>query len=277
MKTLAQSITMVAACAATALLSPAIGHAQTVGTTAPGGPPPARAWGTPIPPAMVPAMVKRIADRAEQGPHSRFDPKTSALVLVEFQRDWLDPRGTLRQVVQEPDAMDQAAKTAERALAAARQSGMRVIHVGISFAPGYSELGPAWYGVRGIQPMMQPFRSDTPGVEWMPPFEPKAGEFAPTGRTGMSAFAGSNLDNFLRNNGITTLYVAGFATEVCFESTIREGHDRGYHMIALTDATASFTRAAREASLKTGVHHFAFKMDTDRFVQTVSRPAVAQR
>jgi nicotinamidase-related amidase len=224
---------------------------------------------------MMEAFMKRIEARAEQGPHSRFDPKTAALVLVEFQRDWLDPRGTLRQVVREPDAMDAAAKRAEVALEAARKAGMHVIHVSMKLSPSYAELGQSFYGVRGIQPMVQPFRIGTPGVEFMPPFEPRPGEFEPSGRTGISAFAGSNLDTYLRNNSITTLYVAGFATEVCFESTLREGHDRGYHMVALTDAAASFTRVAHEASLKTSVHHFAFKMDTDRFVRTTRIAAVA--
>ena len=250
--------------------------AQPQASPAPGAAPGTRAWGTPLPPGMREGVMRRIAERASQGPHSRFDPATSALVLVEFQRDWLDPRGTLRQLVSEPDAMDEAGRRSEAALAAARQSGMRVVHVGLRLTPGYSELGRSYYGVRGIQPLVQPFREGTPGVEWAPAFTPRPGEFETSGRTGISAFAGSNLDAYLRNNGIDTIYIAGFATEVCYESTIRDGHDLGYHVVALSDATASFTRAARDASLKHAVHHFAHKMDTAAFTRmTAARAASA--
>lgn len=265
----------------TVFLSIALSAALPVAATAQPAPPapgspPARQWGTPVPPAVVQGLRQRIAARAAEGPHSQIDPATSALVLVEFQRDWLDPRGTLRQVVTEPQVMDEAARRSEAALAAARAAGIRVIHVGIRFAPGHAELGTAYYGVRATQSILRPFQEGTPGPEWMPPFEPRAGELVVSGRTGMSGFAGSNLDSILRNNGIRTLFLAGFATEVCFESTIREGHDRGYNMIALTDATASFNTAARDASLRVGISHFAYMTDSAAFIAAADRVRAAR-
>lgn len=95
----------------------------------------------------------------------------------------------------------------------------------------------------------------------------------PTGRTGASAFTGSNLDCYLRDLGITTLYLMRFASNVCVESTMRDAHDRGYHTIVLGDATATFTRSQQQNFLKDSIHHFAYKMQVADFTKQLASHA----
>ena len=99
------------------------------------------------------------------------------------------------------------------------------------------------------------FPVDGKGSQWGEGFEPLPGEFVPTGRTGGSAFSGSNLDVYLRVNLIDTILIAGFALHVCVESTLRAGHDLGYDCLVVTDATAAFSAEQRAHVFDNVVHH----------------------
>ena len=92
-------------------------------------------------------------------------------------------------------------------------------------------------------------------------------EFVVGGRTGGSAFAGSNLDSYLRNNHIDTLYIMGYALHVCVESTLRSAHDLGYKPILIEDASAAFTPEQRQHVLNEVVHHFGKKITTQEFMR----------
>ena len=88
---------------------------------------------------------------------------------------------------------------------------------------------------------------------------------------GMSGFSGSNLDSYLRNNQINRIYLAGYALHVCVESTLRDGHDRGYEVILLEDATSAFNSEQRDYVLKNVVHHFGAHISVEEFASVLNR------
>ena len=57
----------------------------------------------------------------------------------------------------------------------------------------------------------------------------------------VSPFYNTELDLVLRNHHIETLYISGFSTDMAVQSTIKEGHDRDYKMVLITDACGAFT------------------------------------
>lgn len=222
-------------------------------------------------------IQQQIQQRVQQGPHTRIDPKHSALLLIEFQGEWLSPKGILHSLLQDRQQFESALHNADLALQAARKAGMKVIHVGMQFQPGHPELAGGYYGLRGLQPITNVFVANTPGSQFFSPFTPIQGEFVPTGRTGASAFAGSNLDRYLRDKEIATLFLMGFASNVCVESTMRDAHDRGYHTIVLGDATATFTREQQQHFLTHSIHHFAYKMQVEDYTQQLESLPFQQR
>jgi nicotinamidase-related amidase len=219
-----------------------------------------QAEAAPAVPPQFRAIKQQIQQRVQQGPHTKIDPKQSALLLIEFQGEWLNPNGRLRPLLQDSQQFESALSLANLALQAARKSGMNVIHSGLQFQPGHPELAGGYYGLRGLQPITKVFVVDTPGSQFVAPFTPIQGEFVPTGRMGGSAFAGSNLAQYLRQKEITTLYLMGFASNVCVNSTMCDAHDRGYHVVVLGDATATFTREQQQHFLNYGIDHFAHNM-----------------
>ena len=228
-----------------------------------------KADAAPVIPEQFQAIQQRIQQRVQQGPHTRINPKDSALLLIEFQGEWLSPNGRLRPLLQDRQQIDGAVQNAELALQSARKSGMNVIHAKMQFQPGHPEIAGGYYGLRGLQPITNVFVAGTPGSQFVAPFTPIEGEFVPSGRTGGSAFVGSNLDLYLRDRGITTLYLMGFASNVCVESTMRDAHDRGYHTVVLGDATATFTQEQQQNFLNS-IHHFAHKMQVADFTKQLT-------
>jgi nicotinamidase-related amidase len=193
----------------------------------------------------------------------RLDPSRMALLLIEYQREWLDPDGKLNHLMQDRPQF-----------AAARAAGLRIVHVGLCFAEGYPELGRADHGIRGAIPELGTFRG--PAAAFVPPFDPRPGEFVVAGRTGASGFAGSNLASYLRHQeGLDTLLIAGFALHVCVESTFRQAHDLGYRPVLVADAAAAFTPEQRRHVLEAVVRHFGTEATLAQVLTALRPEAVA--
>lgn len=68
-------------------------------------------------------------------------------------------------------------------------------------------------------------------------------------KTSSSLFNSTNFEYLLRNIGIDTIAVTGFLTDQCVDHTIRDGADRGFHMICVSDGVATDTRERHVAAL----------------------------
>ncbi len=68
-------------------------------------------------------------------------------------------------------------------------------------------------------------------------------------KTSSSLFNSTNFDYLMRNIGIDTIITTGFLTDQCVDHTVRDGADRGYYMINVTDACATRTQERHEAAL----------------------------
>jgi nicotinamidase-related amidase len=199
--------------------------------------------------------------------------KDSALVLIEYQNEWLDPKGKLRFLLKDLPQFDSAIEHSKQALQAARNAGMQVIHMGLHLYPDHREmggLGATQFGLRGVIPRAGTWRTDETGHLHPEPFVPRDLEFAGAGRTGGSVFAGTNLDIFLRNQNIKKVYLMGFALHVCVLSSLCQGHDLGYEMKVLEDCCAAFTPEQRHSVLSDVVHHFGERVNNQEFMRRLA-------
>lgn len=199
-----------------------------------------------------------------------FDKGRSAFVFIEFQAEWLAQDGMLFQhLVQDKAPFRHAVSQAARLLAAARKYACHIAHAGLDLRDDPSYLlfgaGQGVLGLRGAIPRAGTWTGA--GAEFVPPFVPQAGEFIVHGRSGASALKNSTLDAFLRNNRIDTLYLSGFATHVCVESTLRDAHDSGLDVYVVKDACAAFSRAQDEYFHRHILHHFGAATDVETLLQ----------
>jgi nicotinamidase-related amidase len=63
------------------------------------------------------------------------------------------------------------------------------------------------------------------------------------------AFTNTDLEKYLRANGVTQLVVVGVATSAGVESTARHAHELGFHVVVITDAMADSDADAHHNSV----------------------------
>lgn len=193
----------------------------------------------------------------------------SALLTIEFQKEWL-PEGKLGKRIQDKQQFANSLSNAEQVITHARAIKLPIFHSGLSFSDDYRELGNANTGLRKRIQLAETFKKHECGSDFLPEFIPLENEWLTQGRTGSSAFAGSNLDSLLRNNGITRLFIMGYALNICVESTLRAAHDLGYETYVILDACSAFTAAQKQFFEDNIINHFGMGITTKQFMMEIN-------
>jgi ureidoacrylate peracid hydrolase len=91
-------------------------------------------------------------------------------------------------------------------------------------------------------------------------------------KTRYSGFYNTNLDSMLRSRGIRNLVFTGIATNVCVESTLRDGFFLEYFGVVLADAThQAGSDVIQESSLFNIATFFGWVSSVEEFCKTVSK------
>ena len=180
----------------------------------------------------------------------------TALVIIDMQRDFLEPGGFGETLGNDVSLLKAAVAPLKAVLDAARAAGVLVIHTREGHRPDLSDAPPAKVE-RGSPskrigddgPMGRILIRGEPGHDIIPELYPIAGEPV-IDKPGKGAFYATDLDLTLKNCGIENLIVTGVTTEVCVNTTVREANDRGYRCIVLSDCCASYFPEFHEMGLK---------------------------
>ena len=199
----------------------------------------------------------------------------TALLVIEAQREWLDPGGRLAGLVVDRDDFERAATALRRLLEAGRRAQLPVFHIHMSYRQGHPELGHGDFGLRRAIRDHEVWTGE--GREPAAGFEPLSGELVIAHRTGASAFAGSQLDSVLRNNGVRRLIIGGFAAHVCVLATVMHAHDLGYTAIVPHETMGAFTAAQREFVIREIAYHFAWSKPLEATLEHLERRAGVAR
>jgi biuret amidohydrolase len=172
------------------------------------------------------------------------NPRRTALLVYDMQV------GILGQL---PNGREVVARVKEL-LEIARAAGLRVFftrHLSLpKEASGVSSLrmAMAWQRVRSVADVKPWFLRDAPGFQLVSELEPLPSEVT-LDKITMSAFEGTFLDIALRDCGIDSVMIAGVATEIGIEPTVRHAVDLGYIPILVTDACGAGHAEAAERAL----------------------------
>ena len=185
-----------------------------------------------------------------------FHPPSTALLLIDFQRDFLEPGGFGESLGNDVSLLRRTLGPAGRVLAAARRAGLSVLHTREGHRPDLADLSPskARRGNPSLRigdpgPLGRLLVRGEPGHDLVAELSPLPGEPV-VDKPGKGAFYATDLDTLLRNRGIASLVVCGVTTEVCVHTTVREANDRGYECVVVEDAVGSYFPAFHEAGLE---------------------------
>ncbi len=192
---------------------------------------------------------------AEPEPISLDWPAT-ALVIIDMQRDFMEPGGFGETLGNDVSQLARAVKPIGAVLAAARSMGMLVIHTREGHLPDLSDA-PAAKIARGAPslrigdpgPMGRILVRGEAGHDIIPALYPRAGEIV-IDKPGKGAFYATALGDVLKKHGVENLLVCGVTTEVCVNTTVREANDRGYRCVVISDGCASYFPEFHEMGLK---------------------------
>jgi nicotinamidase-related amidase len=196
-----------------------------------------------------------------------FDPKHTAVVLIEYQNDFTSEGGVLHDAVNDVMESTGMLDNSRRLVEAARAAGATVVHAPITFMAGYGELSEHPYGILKGVVDSSAFVKGEWGAEIVDALAPQEGDVVVEGKRGLDTFATTNLDFILRARGIDTIALGGFLTNCCVESTMRSGYEKGYKVITLSDCVAATSPEEHQNAIKFDYPMFSEVMTAEAFTQ----------
>ena len=184
-----------------------------------------------------------------------FAPGRTALVVIDMQRDFVEPGGFGASLGNDVALLHTAIEPIAELLAAWRARGWPVLHTREAHRTDLSDCPPA-KRLRGEPslrigdegPMGRLLVSGEPGADIIPALAPAPGEWV-IDKPGKGMFWATGLHERLLGAGITHLVFTGVTTEVCVQTSMREANDRGYECLIVEDATASYFPEFQRAAL----------------------------
>jgi biuret amidohydrolase len=169
-----------------------------------------------------------------------------ALLIIDMQRDFLDPAGYIAQSGVDVGVLRAIIPQVRRLLLAAREYGIPIVHTREGHRPDLSDLSSvkrrraagAGAPIGSVGPLGRLLVRGEPGHAIMEELAPLAGEPV-IDKPGFGAFYATDLELILRSSAITSLTLAGVTTDICVHSTLREAIDRGFDCTTVGDACAA--------------------------------------
>jgi len=207
------------------------------------------------------------------------DLTKTALVIIDMQRDFLEPGGFGESLGNDVSLLARAITPCRALLEAMRARGVLIIHTREGHRPDLSdapkakvERGAPSMRIGAPGPMGRILIRGERGHDIIDALAPRKGEPV-IDKPGKGAFYATDLGPMLHLRGIETLIVCGVTTEVCVHTTVREANDRGYKCLVPGDCCASYFPEFHEMGLKMikaqgGI--FGWVTDSTRILQGLS-------
>jgi nicotinamidase-related amidase len=185
-----------------------------------------------------------------------LQPGRAALVVIDMQRDFIEPGGFGASLGNDVSQLAAAIAPTRALLELWRARGWPVVHTRESHLPDLSDCPPAKRDrghpalrIGDPGPMGRLLVRGEPGCEIVAELAPRPGEIV-IDKPGKGAFHATPLEAELERLGVTQLVFAGVTTEVCVQTTMREANDRGYDGLLVEEATASYFPHFKAATIE---------------------------
>jgi nicotinamidase-related amidase len=179
-----------------------------------------------------------------------LDPRRTAVLAIDTHRGHLDP-----EIATMPVAADIAAEVvaaSRRLLAATRAAGIPTVYAVMHnrLVGGESEYlrNPWWRAVDRIREQLTPDLPSTirghnlvgsPQTQVMPELAPLPTDYVITSKHRLSSFLDTDLESWLRANGVDTLLLIGINTNTCVLCAAFEAFNRDYAAVVVGDCVHS--------------------------------------
>jgi len=182
-----------------------------------------------------------------------YELKKMALILIDFQNDFLLPKGFGESLGNDVHLLWKAVSPTKKVLEEFRKKKLPIFHTREGHSPDLSDvpeiklkIGNSKIGEKG--PMGRILIKGQEGHQIIKELTPLKDEEV-IDKPGKGAFYNTLFDQKLKLKGIKYLIITGVTTEVCVQSTVREANDRGYSVLVLKDCVSSYKPKLHKAAL----------------------------
>jgi ureidoacrylate peracid hydrolase len=211
----------------------------------------------PVRASFTPESAKQLIASPEP---IQLCPSQTALIIVDMQNAYASQGGYLDLAGFDVSSTKPVIENIKKAIAVAHQAGIQVIYFKNGWDKQYVEAGgagsPNWNKSNALKTMRknpelqgQLLAKGGWDFELVDELKPLPKDIV-LEKPRYSGFFNTSLDSMLRTRGIRNLIFTGIATNVCVESTLRDGFFLEYFGVVLKDAThQAGPQAAQDASL----------------------------
>jgi len=192
---------------------------------------------------------------ARPGPF-RFDPRRTALVMIDMQRDFIEPGGFGATLGNDVSLLAPVVPAAAALIEWARRQRLLIVHTKECHRADLADCPPAKRSrgkpslrIGDPGPMGRILIDGEAGADFVDAVAPQTGDIV-VKKPGKGAFHATDLHGILKDHGITSLVFGGVTTEVCVQTTMREANDRGYECLLVEEATGSYFPEFKQAAIE---------------------------
>jgi nicotinamidase-related amidase len=185
-----------------------------------------------------------------------FAPARTALVMIDMQRDFIEPGGFGAALGNDVSLLLPVVDAAVQLIAWCRAHGVLVVHTKECHRPDLSDCPPTKLArgrpslrIGDLGAMGRILIDGEPGADFVPALAPQPGDVV-IAKPGKGAFYATGLQRELQSRGITHLIFGGVTTEVCVQTTMREANDRGYECLLIEEATGSYFPQFKQSAIE---------------------------
>ncbi|MBI3092018.1 MAG: cysteine hydrolase [Candidatus Tectomicrobia bacterium] len=193
----------------------------------------------------------------------RVDPKQAALIVVDVQNDFVHPEGAIGKRALDTTMSMNMIPRLQKLIDGAHAAGVPVIFIRTEH--GKWTNSKSWVIRKGNVAGPPICQVGTWGCEYYK-VSPDVDDFVVI-KHRYSAFQDTDLDLVLRSIGVESILCTGVATNVCVESTARQGYMLDYNVVFVEDCCGTTTKEEHEATLLNINLHFGIVATCDHVLK----------
>ena len=194
----------------------------------------------------------------------------TALLVIDMQNAFCHPNGSLARLGHDIAMCQEAIEGCGHLVTAARKAAIPAIFTRYAYRDDYRDGGIL---VEELNPALKKTGALVHGswdAEIVDQLPVQDRDFVVT-KNRYSAFYGTNLETILTSLGIRNLVICGVTTNMCVETTARDGMQRDYRVFVVSDATGELDRERHVMALRTLNFGFAWVVTINDVIQAIVR------
>jgi ureidoacrylate peracid hydrolase len=203
----------------------------------------------------------------------RCDPRYAALIVVDVQNDFVSPEGSAGKRGEDVGAAMAMIPNLTGLIDQARRVGLTIIYIRTTHSDWTDTA--SWVYRTSQKSGLSTCREGSWGAEFYDGIAP-----LPTERVVIkhrySAFINTDLNTVLKARGIQSVLVCGVATNVCVETTARDGYMYDYYVTMIDDCSAAYDAKLHMSTLENIRRHFGLVASSNQIIETWSGLPVKQ-